>query len=154
MIGRSSCASGCFAYPRLELGRAGDMPSMDSTQETAQVTPHDRAGEDPLAEVRKVAVTAERMANGDSPDEADTTRVLAGLIHQLAEQVERLSDPAGGTPMETPKTAIAPGTSPPTRVDHEAEINAEEDRSPERGPAEPADDPAARSETPDAPPVR
>jgi hypothetical protein len=57
---------------------------------------HDTAPMDaqaPLAEITKVKETAERMANGDYPAEADQTRALAGLIHQLAEQVERL---AGG----------------------------------------------------------
>jgi hypothetical protein len=45
------------------------------------------------AEVTSVKETAERIANGDVPEGADHTRVLAGLIKQLAEQVERL---AGG----------------------------------------------------------
>lgn len=44
-----------------------------------------------LAEVRKTRETAERMANGEGPpDEADDIRVLAGMVHQVAEQVERL----------------------------------------------------------------
>ena len=43
-----------------------------------------------LAEIRKVKETAERLANGETPDEADQTRVLAGLVFQLAEQMERL----------------------------------------------------------------
>jgi cytochrome c556 len=55
---------------------------------------HDTApmdAEAPMAEVTKVKETAERMANGDYPADADQTRALAGLIHQLAEQVERLA---------------------------------------------------------------
>jgi hypothetical protein len=55
---------------------------------------HDTAPTDasaPMAEVTKVKETAERMANGDYPSDADQTRVLAGMIHQLAEQVERLA---------------------------------------------------------------
>jgi hypothetical protein len=44
-----------------------------------------------LAEIRKVRETAERLANGDYPADADHIRVLAGMIHQLAEQVERLA---------------------------------------------------------------
>lgn len=44
-----------------------------------------------LTEIRKVRQTAERLANGDYPDDADHVRVLAGLIKQLAEQVERLA---------------------------------------------------------------
>ena len=49
-----------------------------------------------LAEVRKVKETAERLANGETPDEADQTRVLAGLVFQLAEQVERLEGNRSG----------------------------------------------------------
>lgn len=45
-----------------------------------------------VAEARKTKETAERVANGDGPpDEADDIRVLAGMIHQVAEQVERLA---------------------------------------------------------------
>jgi hypothetical protein len=44
------------------------------------------------AEARKTRETAERMANGDGPPgEADDIRVLAGMVHQVAEQVERLA---------------------------------------------------------------
>ena len=46
-----------------------------------------------VAEVRKAKETADRIANGDSPKgEADDLRVLAGLVHQIAEQVERLAE--------------------------------------------------------------
>jgi hypothetical protein len=45
-----------------------------------------------VAEAHKTKETAERMANGDSPpSEADDIRVLAGMVHQVAEQVERLA---------------------------------------------------------------
>ena len=45
-----------------------------------------------LLEARKTKETAERMANGDGPPgEADDIRVLAGMVHQVAEQVERLA---------------------------------------------------------------
>jgi hypothetical protein len=45
-----------------------------------------------IAEARKTKETAERMANGDGPpSEADDIRVLAGMVHQVAEQVERLA---------------------------------------------------------------
>jgi hypothetical protein len=43
-----------------------------------------------LSEITNVKETAERLANGESPDEADQVRVLAGLIHHLAEQIERI----------------------------------------------------------------
>jgi hypothetical protein len=50
-----------------------------------------------LAEARKTKETAERMANGDAPPgEADDIRVLAGMVHQVAEQVERLAGIVGG----------------------------------------------------------
>jgi hypothetical protein len=48
-----------------------------------------------LAEIRKVRATAERLANGDYPTDANHVRVLAGMIRQLAEQVERLASAAG-----------------------------------------------------------
>jgi hypothetical protein len=43
------------------------------------------------SEARKTKETAEKMANGDSPSQADDIRVLAGMVHQVAEQVERLA---------------------------------------------------------------
>ena len=46
-----------------------------------------------LLEIRKVKETAERMANCDYPDEADHVRSIAGLVHLLAEQTERLVEP-------------------------------------------------------------
>ena len=50
-----------------------------------------------VAETRKTKETAERMANGDGPPgEADDVRVLAGMVHQVAEQVERLASVVGG----------------------------------------------------------
>lgn len=45
-----------------------------------------------LAELRKTKETADRIANGESPKPgADDVRVIAGLVHQVAEQVERLA---------------------------------------------------------------
>jgi hypothetical protein len=50
-----------------------------------------------MAEARKTKETAERMANGDGPPvEADDIRVLAGMVHQVAEQVERLAGVVDG----------------------------------------------------------
>ena len=50
-----------------------------------------------IAEARKTKETAERMANGDGPPgEADDIRVLAGMVHQIAEQVERLAGVVSG----------------------------------------------------------
>ena len=50
-----------------------------------------------VAEARKTKETAERMANGDGPpEEADDIRVLAGMVHQVAEQVERLASVVSG----------------------------------------------------------
>jgi hypothetical protein len=46
-----------------------------------------------ITEITKVKETAERMANGETLADADQIRVLAGLVHQLAEQVERLYGP-------------------------------------------------------------
>jgi hypothetical protein len=50
-----------------------------------------------IAEARKTKETAERMANGEGPPgEADDIRVLAGMVHQVAEQVERLASVVSG----------------------------------------------------------
>lgn len=50
-----------------------------------------------VAEARKTKETAERMANGEGPPgEADDIRVLAGMVHQVAEQVERLASAVNG----------------------------------------------------------
>ena len=50
-----------------------------------------------VAEARKTKETAERMANGEGPPgEADDIRVLAGMVHQVAEQVERLARVVAG----------------------------------------------------------
>jgi hypothetical protein len=78
-------------------------------------------------EIRKVKETAERMANGDYPEEADQLRSVAGLVHLLAEQTERLIEP-----MRAPLSSVDDR--------HDAEVALEEDRSPERGPAAPLDD--------------
>lgn len=78
----------------------------------------DRSGA--LSEVAKVRETAEKLANGDYPEQADHIRVLAGLIGQLAEQVERLGPQ---TEMSAPDVATA-----------------EEDMTPETAPAEPMND--------------
>jgi hypothetical protein len=79
-------------------------------------------------EVRKVKETAERMAHGDYPDEADHLRSIAGLVSHLADQTERLIEP-----MRAP---IGENVDDP----HDEEVALEEDRSPERGPAAPLDD--------------
>jgi hypothetical protein len=42
-------------------------------------------------EAAKTKETADRMANGESTDEKDDARVLAGMVKQVAEQVERLA---------------------------------------------------------------
>ena len=60
----------------------------------------------PVSEIRKVRETAERMANGDYPDDADHTRALAGMIHQLAEQVERMA--GQGPPPDAPLSRTPP----------------------------------------------
>jgi hypothetical protein len=83
-----------------------------------------------LIEVRKVKETADHLAKGDAPGDADQFRVVAGLVHQLAEQVERIV-----APMRPP----IPGAEGYPE-DHDMEAMIEEDRTPEDGPAEPLDD--------------
>jgi len=88
-----------------------------------------------IAEVRKVRETADKLAEGDYPEGADHVRVLAGMIRQLAEQVERLAVDTG--------PAAARGTGPavdPETVEHDRDALLEEDRSPERAPAAPLAD--------------
>jgi hypothetical protein len=64
-----------------------------------------------LAEARKTRETAERMANGQSPPgEADDVRVLAGMIHQVAEQVERLASVVAGGSGEAPPPDTTSGS--------------------------------------------
>jgi hypothetical protein len=64
-----------------------------------------------VAEARKTKETAERMANGEGPPgEADDIRVLAGMVHQVAEQVERRASVVSGD--ESP---LAHGGDPEAR---------------------------------------
>jgi hypothetical protein len=44
-----------------------------------------------LAEAEATTETADRLANGDYPADADHVRVLAGLVKQMSQQVERLA---------------------------------------------------------------
>jgi hypothetical protein len=64
-----------------------------------------------LDELRSTKETADRVARGESPKGgADDVRVLAGLVHQLAEQVERLAEVVrSGEPKATghPESTIA-----------------------------------------------
>jgi hypothetical protein len=94
-----------------------------------------------MAELRKTKETADRLANGDSPDDADQIRVLAGLVRQLAEQVERLVTGQAAAV----RTATAAPAAERDRAEAEAEATVEEDRTPERAPAEPLND---RSKSP------
>lgn len=85
-----------------------------------------------LAEVRTTKDTADRVANGESTDEADDVRVLAGLIRQLAEQVERLVE-----------ERVSARGGDPTWVRAERDMELEEDRTPQDAPAAPLNDRAA-----------
>jgi len=75
-------------------------------------------------EAAKTKESADRLANGDDPEDADHVRVLAGMVKQLADQMERLAS-----------AADAQGVTA-----HDREVVLEEDRTPERAPAEPLDD--------------
>ena len=93
-----------------------------------------------ITEVRKVRETADKLAGGDYPGEADHTRVLAGMIRQLAEQIERLAGDTDRASARGSKPAAARGTGPavdPETVDHDRDAFLEEDRSPETAPAAP-----------------
>lgn len=54
-----------------------------------------------VEEARKTKETADRLANGDYPEDADHIRVLAGMVRQLAEQVERLGELVRGPDAST-----------------------------------------------------
>lgn len=71
-----------------------------------------------IAEARKTKETAERMANGEGPpSEADDMRVLAGMVHQVAEQVERLAGvvSAGEAPLAHSGENHTDSQDPPLR---------------------------------------
>ena len=78
-------------------------------------------------EAAKTKETADRLANGDYPEDADHVRVLAGMVKQLADQMERLAS-----------ATDAQGVSA-----HDREVVLEEDQTPERAPAQPLDDRSA-----------
>jgi hypothetical protein len=70
---------------------------------------HDAAPADagaPVADIVAIKETAERMANGDLPNDADPTRVLAGMIQHLAEAIERMS--AQALPPDAPLAQAPP----------------------------------------------
>ena len=71
-----------------------------------------------------------------NPEEADHVRVLAGLIHQLAEQVERLSTQASA-PQASPRSTERGSVDAGQPV---ADAAVEEDITPETAPAEPLND--------------
>jgi hypothetical protein len=93
-------------------------------------------GEAAVAEVRKTRDTASRLANGEYPEDADHIRVLAGLIQQLADQVERLAVGSSGAP-EPGLTPVSRGDTAPGMSGEEDEVIQEEDQPPVEDPAEP-----------------
>jgi hypothetical protein len=80
------------------------------------------------AELASIIETADLIAHQGLSPGSDGPRVLAGLISQLATQTARLFE-AAGDPSEVPGGPPSP---------NEAEAPAEEDRSPQDAPAEPA----------------
>ena len=85
-----------------------------------------------LVEIAKVKETAEHMAKDDSPSGADQFRVIAGLVHQLAEHMERIVAASAQPPI--------PGPEGYPEDRHDAEVALEEDRTPDVAPAEPLND--------------
>jgi hypothetical protein len=85
-----------------------------------------------LVQIAKVKDTAEHLAKDDSPAGADQFRVIAGLVHQLAEHVERIFAACGLPPI--------PGAEGYPEDRHDAEVTLEEDRTPDVAPAEPLND--------------
>jgi hypothetical protein len=85
-----------------------------------------------LVQIAKVKDTAEHLAKDDAPPGADQFRVIAGLVHQLAEHVERIVAASGQPPI--------PGAEGYPEDRHDAEVRLEEDRTPDVAPAEPLND--------------
>jgi hypothetical protein len=90
-------------------------------------TPGGNELEAALLEVTKVKETAGRVANGDATSDADQVRVVAGLVHQLAEQTERM--------LERIRSPLSEDME-----ELDATLLREEDRTPEVAPAAPLDD--------------
>ena len=91
-----------------------------------------------IEESRKTKETAARLANGEYPEDADHIRVLAGMIQQLSEQIERLAGAAvkgndAGQPSKGSEGGMQAGAK-------EAEAAVEEDQTPEDAPADPISD--------------
>ena len=93
-----------------------------------------------LVEIGKVKDTAEHLAKDDAPPGADGFRVIAGLVHQLAEHVERIV--AAGSRPPIPGAEGYPEARPEDRAPdrHDVEVMLEEDRTPDEAPAEPLND--------------
>jgi hypothetical protein len=82
------------------------------------------------AEVRSVIETADGIARDGLQPGSDGPSVLAGLISQLAQQVDRwlAANGAGGSMQQDVRDAVA----------RDAEASTEEDASPDDAPAEPS----------------
>lgn len=88
------------------------------------------------AEARSTAETADRLANGESPEGADEVRMLSGMVRQLADQIGRLADLLDAHPGSemTPDAA----NKESGRGGNAGEVAWEEDLTPEDAPADPA----------------
>jgi hypothetical protein len=89
------------------------------------------------AEAGKTKETADRLANGDYTEDADHIRVLAGMVRQLAEQVEALGALWMPRAASQGRRASRDGIE---RRSNEADGRTEEDLTREEAPAEPMDD--------------
>jgi hypothetical protein len=82
---------------RLPPARPGNIARATDREDVTMTERQLEGAEAILVEARKTKETAERMANGEGPPgEADDIRVLAGMVHQVAEQVERLAGIVSG----------------------------------------------------------
>lgn len=71
-----------------------------------------------MTEVTKIRETADRMANGEHPDEADEVRLLAGMVRQLADQFQRLGNLSGASPQ-----ASAADVSTEPQIDNQPAVD-------------------------------
>jgi hypothetical protein len=112
------------------MGRASALVARDTTRRDAEMATQDGSGTGTATEIRAevdaVIETAGKAAHEGLDPAADSVRVLAGLVLQLAEQVRRLLDEPDGSSKSV------------DRSPNETDSPTEEDASPEDSPAEPA----------------
>jgi hypothetical protein len=100
-----------------------------------------------LAEVGSTKETAQGIAHDGPAPDADVSRLLAGLLGHLAEQLERVISLVPDATKVAGVQGSAGGHTAAAAATPEAdEGSSEEDISPEDAPAQPANDPDAQGD--------